>query len=606
MALRSTEEADLLAYLGALRRRKWLIFLTVVLVVGAALALSFVETPIYEARARLLIQPDHSILNSGLSVDATPDFIASQMQVIASPAVQALVHNRLGAAPNITTGTVGTSSIVEIRAQSVNPATAATVANAYVESYLAYRHQQANDALSAATIELQTKIDGLQKQIDSLGNQLAALPACTSQAGSGGACSQRATLQQDRDAALSQQVPLKQQLDQLQVNGSTASGGAQVVLRATNPTRPIRPQPVRNGLLALGVGLVLGVILALAFEYFDDSIKGKEDLEPAVGKLSTLAVIPSIPGWKEVADTRLIAQTDPTSAAAEAYRTMRTSINFLALDRPLRTIQVTSAMLGEGKTTTAANLAVVLAQAGERVIVVSCDLRRPRLHKFFGASNDIGFTSVLLGKATLDAALQPVASEGRLWVMASGPMPPNPSELLSSERAGEVFAGLRDRADIVIIDSPPVLPVTDAAVLATKVDGTLLIVTVGSSTHKRVARAVEMLRQVDAPLIGVLLNRAEADRSYGDTYRYYEAQTGDGVDGNGANHRKSRSGSASSQDDTNGNGRKIGADKPAPRTAKVGTAGKTGANKVPAGRATKAVPRGGARRAAPAKSHRRP
>jgi capsular exopolysaccharide synthesis family protein len=215
-----------------------------------------------------------------------------------------------------------------------------------------------------------------------------------------------------------------------------------------------------------------------------------------------------------------VAREDPGSTETEAYRTIRTSIQFMGLDHPLRTVQVTSAQPGEGKTTTLANLAVVLARAGQRVVVVCCDLRRPRVHEFFGLSNAVGFTSVLLGEVPLSQALQRVPGEERLALLASGPEPPNPSELLSGMRAVEIFTALQGLADIVLIDSPPVLPVADAAVVSTRVDGTLLVASVGSSTRKHVHRAMEMLRQVEAPVIGAILNRATGESGYGYGYGY--------------------------------------------------------------------------------------
>jgi capsular exopolysaccharide synthesis family protein len=179
---------------------------------------------------------------------------------------------------------------------------------------------------------------------------------------------------------------------------------------------------------------------------------------------------------------------------------------------------MTSPSAGEGKTTIIANLGVCLAQAGQRVIIACCDLRRPRLHEFFGLDNAVGFTSVLLGQMPAFAALQPVAGEPNLSILASGPLPSNPSELLSTDRAAEVLAALRGEADIVLIDSPPLLPVTDAAVLTRLVDGTVLVVTVGSTTRKQISQALEVLGQVDAPLIGTVLNNVSAEGSY--YYKY--------------------------------------------------------------------------------------
>jgi capsular exopolysaccharide synthesis family protein len=192
----------------------------------------------------------------------------------------------------------------------------------------------------------------------------------------------------------------------------------------------------------------------------------------------------------------------------------------MGLDRPMRTIQITSSNASEGKTTTLTNLGVVLARAGQRVILVCCDLRRPRLNTFFGLPNTVGFTSVLLGDTPLSAAMQQVPGEQRLLLLSSGPLPPNPSELLSSKRTTELLAALQANCDVVLIDSPPVLPVTDAAVLAGRVDATLLVATARTTTLRELTRAAEILRQVDAPLIGTVLNGITDEEGYGYSYSY--------------------------------------------------------------------------------------
>ena len=172
-----------------------------------------------------------------------------------------------------------------------------------------------------------------------------------------------------------------------------------------------------------------------------------------------------------------------------------------------------------------------MARAGRQMIVVCCDLRRPRLHEFFGVSNDVGFTSVLLGQVTLAEALQRVPGVERLSVLASGPLPPNPSELLSSRRVMELLESLRADGSFVLLDSPPVLPVTDGLVLSKQVDATLIVAMAGGTTRKDAARAVELLRQVNGPLAGTVLNGVSEDGRYGYGYGYYQAKTS--LNGNG-------------------------------------------------------------------------
>jgi capsular exopolysaccharide synthesis family protein len=238
-----------------------------------------------------------------------------------------------------------------------------------------------------------------------------------------------------------------------------------------------------------------------------------------MGGVPTLATIPVVEEWKDHKVTLLVSAEEPNSPVAEAYRNLRTSIQFSGLDHPTRLVQFTSPTAADGKTTTLANTAVTLSQAGMRVIVVCCDLRRPRIHEFFGLSNDVGFTSVLVGDVALVEAIQEVPNCPGLHLLASGPKPPNPSELLSSQKARELLESLADLADIVLVDSPPVLPVTDPIVLARFMDAVILVASLGISTHSGVRSALEALGSVEAPLIGAVLNRVPQSEPYS-YYRY--------------------------------------------------------------------------------------
>jgi capsular exopolysaccharide synthesis family protein len=280
---------------------------------------------------------------------------------------------------------------------------------------------------------------------------------------------------------------------------------------------------VRNGILALLLGLTLGVGAAFLIEFLDDSIKTKDQLERLSGGLPVLALLPTVDDWKSGSEPRLVALSDPSSPAAEAYRSLRTSLQFLGIDRAPRVFQVASANTGEGKTTTTANLAVVLARSGQRVVMVDCDLRRSRLHQFAGLSEEVGFTSVFVGNVALADAVQQVAGVENLFLLAAGPRPPNQSELLGSQRTAEIFAQLQDSFDVVVVDCPPVLPVTDASALSAWVDATIVVARAGLTPRTDFRRALELLRQVGAPLVGTVLNEVEAADGYGYRYGRYES-----------------------------------------------------------------------------------
>jgi capsular exopolysaccharide synthesis family protein len=331
----------------------------------------------------------------------------------------------------------------------------------------------------------------------------------------------------DRARLDSQRTTFIQQIDTIQTAiTAKQQGGPEILARSEVPENPINKTPVRNGVAGLALGILLGVAFAFLREYLDDSVKTKEDLERASG-LTVVGLIPDLPDWKNRKATPLVTMASPRSHAAEAYRTVRTSLEFLSLEHPISSVQVTSALAAEGKTTTLANLAVTFAKGGQRVIVLCCDLRRPRVHEFFGLDNRIGFTSVLLGETPLAEAIQEVPTDGLpVRLLASGPLPPNPAELLSSGRAASVIEALHDRCDLLLIDSPPVLPVTDALVIAGLVDAVLLVGDSGSTTKRSLTRAVELLRQVDAPLAGSVLNGVGGRTEYGYEYgkEYFDTE----------------------------------------------------------------------------------
>jgi capsular exopolysaccharide synthesis family protein len=212
----------------------------------------------------------------------------------------------------------------------------------------------------------------------------------------------------------------------------------------------------------------------------------------------------------------LITLTDPRSPVSEAYRTLRTNLSFSSLDKPIRSLVVTSPAPDEGKSTTVANLAVTMAQGGRRTILVDCDLRRPALHQLFDCNSEPGLTNMLLeedGKS----ALQQTQVEG-LMLLASGSLPPNPADMLGSQKMDKVIASLAESADIVLFDAPPVIAVTDAAVLGAKVDGVLLVISAGKTRREHAEKAKEMLERANVRIVGAALTNAPKDNSIGGYY----------------------------------------------------------------------------------------
>lgn len=296
----------------------------------------------------------------------------------------------------------------------------------------------------------------------------------------------------------------------------TGNGTVVVAKPADVPQAPISPKLMFNVVFAVFLGAVVSVGLALLLDYLDDTVKSSEDIESVAG-LPTLGMISRFRP-----ETGPAVSRDRRSRSAEAYRQLRTNVHFTSLGSELKTIVITSANPDEGKSTTAANLATVLAQAGDRVILVDTDLRRSSLRKAFDVGNSFGLTGLLLNDIQ-DPSLALVATRWKnLQLLPAGVLPPNPSELLTSARMIRVIQMLRQMADYVIFDSPPILAVTDAIVLAARTDGTILVTEVGGTRNEALRQASRTLKQANARVIGVVLNKAKV--SIKGDYYYREDQ----------------------------------------------------------------------------------
>ena len=313
-----------------------------------------------------------------------------------------------------------------------------------------------------------------------------------------------------------------------------------IIDRALIPKKPVAPNPSRNLILALMLGLIIGIATAFMVEYLDNSIKNPEDAENLVG-LPSLGIIPFVgvngiarkSGYRnsyssyggddgsekkareEVKEIELINHFFPNLSVAEDYRTIRTSILFSQADNPPRVITVTSVFPQEGKTSTISNLAVSFAQLKKRVLLIDADLRRPRLHTVYNVNNTKGLSSYLTGRSNLDEAIQ-LTSIKNLWLIPSGPNPPNPAELLDSQTMKELTKLSLARFDLVLIDSPPVMAVIDPVILGQVSDSIVMVVKPGKTNRKALVRAVEELRKSSSPIIGIIYN--EVKPSSGSSY----------------------------------------------------------------------------------------
>ncbi len=301
-------------------------------------------------------------------------------------------------------------------------------------------------------------------------------------------------------------------------DGSTPDSRVVVEQRASIPTAPVVPKTLRNLAFGLLLGIVLGVGIALLRDLLDNTVKDRTDLEG----ITKTGLVGTIPLDKERRQRAAIAFDADNTSIAEAFRKLRTNLQFLAVDNPPRIIVVTSSMPSEGKSTTAINTALALAEADHNVVLVDGDMRRPTLAKYLDLVGQVGFSTVLSGRAALDEALQRTRFPG-LTVLTSGAIPPNPSELLGSQSARKLLAELRARFDYVVVDSTPLLAVTDAAILAAGADGVLIMARHGRTKREQLGQAVGSLEDVGAPLLGAVFTMvpARGGGSYSYSYGYY-------------------------------------------------------------------------------------
>jgi polysaccharide biosynthesis transport protein len=498
-------------YVDVVRRRAWSIAIITAATVAAALVFSFRQTPVYTSEARVLVTP---FVTS--TVPVQPD-LETERGLVGTAAVADIVARRTGVKASteallqdLSVKVETDTSILDVRYSATSPARARTLAQGFANAYLSFRGQEARRQFESQAAAFTARIEALRKQLQRIAEKMKSAPA-----------SQQAVLSSRQTEIIASMGALQQALQTVLANQSATGGGGQVVEPAALASSPSSPRHVRDGALALVVGLALGVGVAFVRERLDDRLEGRGDLETNL-RAPVLAIVPRLREWTKSDEPELISIHAPDSPPAEAYRTLRTNLQHIARSADFRVLTVTSPLLGEGKTTTASNLAVVFAQTRLRVVVVSCDLRKPRLHRFFGVRGDPGVTSVLSGRAPLTEVLHKPTRLETLRVLASGPVPENPAELLASWEMDELLRQLREASDFVILDTPPLLPVADALILAPKSDGVLVVADAGSTTREALRHAREQLDHVGANVVGGILNNLDpaTARGYGGAYGY--------------------------------------------------------------------------------------
>lgn len=475
-----------------IRNRKWVVLQALVIVPAAALALSLLQPSTYTAQATLLFRPSVAERSGGFE---DPDrAAATNDELVQLPILAALTSRALGGrvsvdavASSVEVDSSGQSNLVEIQATDEQPQRAALIANKYGEAFITFRRRADRRQIQSAIAIVQRNLAALR-------------PA---------------------DRAGPEGRELTARLEELQTAELLQTGNAELVQSATAPSSPSSPRIGLN--LALGIlfGAALGLGLAALLESVDRRLKRVEELE-AIYHLPVIARIPS---------SRTYARRDgglPTlspSLETEAFRTLRTNLRYYSVDRPVSSILVVSPLPGDGKSTVARYLAMTMASMGDSVVLVETDLHRGADSPFSDGSRE-GLSSVLAGSDLDDALIQvPVVQDGddgsrRLWTLPSGPLPPNSSELLGSARMRSTIAGLEERFDLVILDTPALSVVSDALPLVPEVSGVLIVSALGHTTREAALELQKQLSLLEGRPLGIVANYAASERG-SDRGAYY-------------------------------------------------------------------------------------
>jgi succinoglycan biosynthesis transport protein ExoP len=503
-------------YLGVLRRHKWITFWTAALLPVLAVAASLQQQRLYQATAEVLISHQNIAASlGGLQQDFTEADRLAQTQ--ASLARVPAVARRAIAAARVTgmtpedllrdsqVATQANADLLDFSVTNASRSLARRLATAYAHSFSTYQRELD----SAAFARARRDVEAHMAQLRAAGGQDSGLYA----------------------DLVSKDKQLRT-LETLQTSNA-------VVVRQADRTHQVQPRPVRNGILGFVVGLGLGIGLAFLRHALDTRVRSSDEVADRL-HVPLLARLPEPPKRLRAKDG-LVMLAEPQSGNAEPFRILRTNLEFVSLERGARTIMVTGAIEGEGKSTTVANLGVSLARAGRRVILVDLDLRRPVLHRFFRLGAGMGITDVALGNATLDQALAPVPiTEGRpnrgapsyngqqpllgsLAVLQAGSTPPDPGEFIATRALTELLETLAQRADIVLVDAPPLLHVGDAISLSSKVDGVIMVVNLDRIRRPVLGELERVLSTCPAQPLGFVLAGAASEEGYGyPSYGYYE------------------------------------------------------------------------------------
>ena len=502
-------------YLALFWHWAWLLISLSLLGMGIALVISMRTTPVYQSTIKLLLNEAPATKSNDYGSILTSERLAqtySQLLVTDKVLAGVLEELDLNSSTNslrrkLQVQPVRDTQLIEIKANDTDPQRAAAILTSLVSVFINENRAIQGQRFDSSKRSLASQMDEMQVKIDEASAGLESLSS-----------SSRDDEERNRLESLLAQYrqihsSLLLSLEQVKLAEAQSSDNLTTVEDAKVPSVPIRPQTARNVILGGALGFILAAGIVLLTEAFDDTVKGPDDVTRQLG----LPVLGLIARYEK--DIKLITAAQPRSPIAEAYRSLRTNLQFASVDYPIHTLLVTSPSPGDGKTSVSANLGIVMAQSGRRVALVDADLRRPNIHKVMEIPNRKGITTLFVQpNPVLDGSLQPTSTPN-LWGITAGEVPPNPSELLGSAKMFDIISKVQERVDLVIVDTPPIMAVTDSAVLSPRVDGVILVVKPEKTNLGAAKQAVAQLRRVGANILGVVLNEVNINRS---RYRYYK------------------------------------------------------------------------------------
>ncbi len=530
------EEVELRRYWWILR--KWLILVLLLPIACGVVAyvISIRSTPVYSASATLLVYrtPSGDITDYNAIVTSERLARTYSTMIPRRPVLEAVIQqmglndSAASLAKRVRVTLIQDTQLIQLDVEDADPQRAADLANAIAEEFIR-QNSALQEARFAESLEnIKAQIGELSVLMQETQRQLKRLKEAGSQADQ----TEMARLESILAGYRTTYSELVQTYEKMRLSAAQTMDSVTLFERAQPPTSPVRPKPLNTAAVAATAGLVAAIALAFLVEYLDDTIKTPDEVRDSLG-LGTLGTIPSMNG----SGGELIVVDDPSSLITEAFRKVRTNLWFASVDHPLHTIMVTSPSPVEGKSFIAANLAAAIAQSGKKVILVDADLRRPRQHRLFQVRPQSGLTQSLLD-GNLQAHLLESPVEN-LMLLPAGPLPPNPTELLASQRMADALEELGRLADVVVMDTVPVLPLADSLVLAPKVDGVVLVMEAGKTRQAAARQAAESLAHAGANLVGAVLNKTPG-RGSGYYYYYYYYYDDTYYNGNGQRRKERR------------------------------------------------------------------